>query len=275
MYQDYWGLDRIPFENHMSPEFFFRSDTHQAALLKMRYVVENRLGAGLLVGGVGYGKTYLAHQFTRELPEEAGPFIQLLFPQLNSDELLSYLADELEAGDSLNTTTKQPLDQTIRRIERRLRHFTDEGRHPVMMIDDAHLIGDQRVFRTLQLLLNFQQKTGIDFSLLLIGERRLLAQVGQLAGLDERIGVKSLLQPLNREETMGYIIHRLEIAGSEASIFDDEALTVLFELSGGVPRRINRLCDLSLLVGFADKLQTISAGTVEAVGDELAVAVPG
>ena len=69
-------------------------------------------------------------------------------------------------------------------------------------------------------------------------------------------------------------LHRLETAGRTERIFEDDALAVIFELSGGVPRRINRLCDLALLVGYADELKTLSAAEIEAVGEELLAVVP-
>lgn len=274
IYSPYWGLTRSPFDNTSDADFFFRSETFRAALLKMRYVIESRLGAGLLVGGVGVGKTYLAHLLERELPEGAGPIVHLLFPQLNSAELLAYLAVELGADEMAVGHGRDDLNVTLRQLEQRLRHWTSAGRHPVIIIDDAHLIEDSQVFRTLQLLLNYQQRPEIDFSLLLIGEPNLLGPIERMAQLNERLGARSLLKPLSHDETAGYVRHRLETAGRTERIFEDDALAVIFELSGGVPRRINRLCDLALLVGYADELTTLSAAEIEAVGEELLAVVP-
>jgi len=273
IYQQYWGLDCSPFENSGDADSYFASETHQAALLKMRYVVENRLGAGLIVGGVGYGKTYLARLLKTELSENAGPFIHVVFPQLSSSELLAYLAVELGAEESAIGRGRGDLDLTIRQLQLRLCHYTTEGKHPVIVIDDAHLIEDLRVFRTLQLLLNYSQQDDIDFSLLLLGEPILLGTIERMAPLNERLGVRSLLRPLSGSETDQYILHRLEVAGRTRPIFDDDALTAIFELSAGVPRRINRLCDLALLVGCADELQTLSAAEIDAVGEELMAVV--
>ena len=201
IYESYWGLTRSPFENACDADFFYRSDTHQASLLKMRYVVENRLGAGLLVGGVGYGKTYLARLLERELSANAGPFVHLLFPQLSPAELLAYLAVELGADESAVGHGRGDLDVTLRQLERRLRELTASGRHPVIIIDDAHLIDDPQVFRTLQLLLNYSQCDDIDFTLLLLGEHNLLGPIERMAQLNERLGARGLLKPLSRDET--------------------------------------------------------------------------
>ena len=132
---------------------------------------------------------------------------------------------------------------------------------------DAHLIEDCRIFQTLQLLLNYRDEW--PFTLILSGQRSLLARVARMPELDERIGVKALLQPFSRDETGDYIRHRLAVAGLKQAIFDEAALTEIQELSGGTPRRINRIADLSLLVGYADGRSAVSAREVEAVSEEV------
>jgi type II secretory pathway predicted ATPase ExeA len=273
MYEQYWGLNRNPFSNNTETEFFFRSETHQAALLKMRYVVENRLGAGLLTGGIGYGKTYLARMLAEELPDQFGPIVHLVFPQLTATELLSWIAVELGVDESELNAGTGGVDRTIRRIQSQLRNYAETHRYPVLVIDEAHLIEDRQVFQALQLLLNFQQESEIDFSLFFIGERSLSSRINRMAQLDERIAVKSALQPLSQEETIGYVEHRLEVAGATRPCFNAQALQTLIEFSGGVPRRINRLCDLALLVGYADQLDIVSEKEIEASAEELMAAI--
>jgi len=124
------------------------------------------------------------------------------------------------------------------------------------------------------LLLNYQHKSRITFSLILVGDRSLLTQVGRIPQLDERLAVKSMLQPLSREETDRYVAHRLQVSGITEPIFDESAMDELFELSGGVPRKINRICDLALLVGYADGMTVFSGSQVEAVSEELVGVVP-
>lgn len=269
MYERYWQLERNPFDDS-DLRGFFRSETHQATLLKLRYLVENGKGTGLLVGGTGFGKTYLTQALAAELGESHGPFIHLVFPQLTPAELLAYLAAELGAADP--ETRHAGLDRVVRDIEQRLHELTEAGRHPVIIVDEAHLIEDVAVFQALRLLLNFQNQK-CRFSLIFSGQHELLNTVRRLGQLDERVAVKCLLRALSREETAGYVSCRLEAAGATREIFQPEATAPLHQLSGGVPRRINRLCDLALLVGFADESRTISPEQVEAVSEELTAAV--
>lgn len=274
MYESYWELDRNPFENDADTDFFFGSETHQAALLKLRYLVENRKGAGVLVGGTGFGKTYLAQVLTQQLSETHGPFVHLVFPQLSPAEMLAYLAVELGADPHLVGSEAGGLDRTIREIENLLMKYGDQGRHPVIIVDEAHLIEDQNVFQSLRLLLNFQQQRRTDFTLILAGQRELLSRIRRMGQLEERLSVKCLLRPMTEAETVSYVSSRLQTAGARRAIFLPESMTTLFELSGGVPRKINRICDLALLVGFADESSSISPEQVEAVSEELMAVVP-
>jgi MSHA biogenesis protein MshM len=268
MYEQFWGLERRPFDCATLSEFYYPSETHQAAQLKLRYAIENRLGAGLLVGGIGSGKTFLAGVLLHELLDRFRPVIQIVYPKLSPAEFLAYLAAELGA-DEASSGAEQGADRSLRQIEQRLRHHTEQGRRPTIVIDDAHLIDDVRVFHMLQLLLNFQQQSRYDFSLILIGERSLAGRLTRMAQLDERIGVRAVLDSLLHGETAAYVRHRLEHAGASKRIFDDGALRAIAEFSSGRPRRINRLCDLALVVGYAEGLQKISATEIAAVAEEL------
>jgi general secretion pathway protein A len=275
MYEHFWQLDRNPFADDDDLRSFYRSETHQATLLKLRYLVENGKGMGLLAGGTGFGKSYLIDVLTHQLGESHGPFIHLVFPQMSPAELLNYLAVELGSDlDAPGQPTVRGLDRTIHEIERRLREFSAQKRHPVIVVDEAHLIEDLQVFQALRLLLNFQDHHKSRFSLIFVGQRELLNTVRRLGQLEERLSVKCLLRSLSAEETAHYVAHRLEAAGAARPIFEPTSMQPLHELSGGVPRRINRLCDLALLVGFADDSSSISAEQVEAVGEELTAVVP-
>src|SRR5690242_18883501 len=116
MYEAYWKLRHSPFESNADAGFFYESETHQSALLKLRYLVENRKGGGLLVGGGGFGKSYLLQVLTMTLKDRGGPVIPVLFPQMSAAELMAYIAAEL-GGNSEHTSEPPSLDRTIRLIQ--------------------------------------------------------------------------------------------------------------------------------------------------------------
>ncbi len=156
MYEQYWNLDCRPFESHFSPTFFFDSETHLAARLKLRYMIEHRLGTGVLCGGIGTGKTAVAAFLHHEMSETCGPIAHLVFPKMPAPAFLSYVATKLGAPESA-ADGRQGIDRTLSRIEAKLREAAEQGKHPVLIVDEAHLIDDVRVLECLQLLLNFQQ----------------------------------------------------------------------------------------------------------------------
>ena len=99
MYESYWQLDEKPFENCADPRFYYPGESPQAALLKLRYAVENRRGGALLTGASGTGKTLIVAMLRRMLGETHAPFVHLVFPQMSTADLLAYLADELEGSN--------------------------------------------------------------------------------------------------------------------------------------------------------------------------------
>jgi general secretion pathway protein A len=96
----------------------------------------------------------------------------------------------------------------------------------------------------------------------------------RMPALDERLGVKCLMRPFTVEETAGYAAHRLKTAGAKREIIDADAYPTLHELTCGIPRRINRLCDLALLIGFAEERKTLTAAHFESVCQELVTIAP-
>jgi general secretion pathway protein A len=271
MYEAYWQLESKPFENTSDTRFYFPCEAHQGALLKLRYAVENRRGAALLTGGSGLGKSLLVQTLARQLEREFTPLVHLVFPDMPPPQLLAYLADELAGTRSATAPT---IAQSVRSIERTLAAAAEEGRHPVLVIDEAHLLRDGPALDTLRLLTNFQFGARAAMTLLLVGQPALLPALDRMADLDERMGVKCLLRAFTRDETIGYVNHRLASAAARRLIFQDDALQAVHDFSHGVPRRINRLCDLALLIGFAEEQPSLGAAQIEAVAEELATVAP-
>ena len=126
-----------------------------------------------------------------------------------------------------------------------------------MAVDEAQLIDDAHTLEALRLLLNFEPNGVPALTLLLVGQPSILTTVERMPHWEERLGVKCLLRPFNESETAAYVEHRLRVAGSSRSIVEPDALPTLQELTNGIARRINRLCDLALLVGYAEEQPTL------------------
>ena len=272
MYQSYWQLAQKPFENCSDPRFYYPCESHQAALLKLRYAIENHRHAALLAGAAGLGKTLVTGMLRTVLGEPFSPFVHLVFPQMNTEQMLAYLADEL---DGQTTDARSPdVRHSIHRIEAALAEFGRQDRHPVVAVDEAHLVADPRSLEALRLLLNFESDRRPGLTLLLVGQSGLLPTLDRTPQLEERMAVKCLLRPFTLQEAAGYVAHRLKVAGTLRTIFDDEAIAALQQLTHGIPRRINRLCDLALLIGYAEERDAITAEQLEAVSQELVTVTP-
>jgi general secretion pathway protein A len=270
MYESYWGLNCRPFDSGLD-DFYYPCEAHQGALLKLRYTIENRRGAALLAGPAGVGKTLLVGALERQLPESFAPFVHLVFPQMPGPQLLIWLAEEMGAGNLGGNAT---VEASVRALSRAFAQNCERGRHAVVAIDEAHLLSEANTLETVRLLLNFEHQGAPALTLLLVGQPSLLPALDRMPGLEERMAVKCLLRPLNLEETVSYVNHRLKSAGAERTIFENEALEAIFYLTRGLPRRINRLCDLALLIGFAEEQATLGATQIESVSQELVTVSP-
>jgi type II secretory pathway predicted ATPase ExeA len=270
MYETHWQLNERPFENTADPRFYFPSESHQAALLKLRYAIENRRGGALLSGMAGLGKTMLANMLRQTLGAGFAPIVHLVFPQMSTAELLAYLADELDGSQN----PVAAVQDSVRRIEQFLADNTRQGRHAVVILDEAQLVDNTQSLEALRLLLNFEADGQPGLTLLLSGQPALFPMLERMPQLEERLAVKCLLRPFTQQETGEYAAHRLSVAGCPYNLFQDEAIATLHALTRGVPRRINRLCDLALLIGYAEERSEISAAELKAVSQELVTVVP-
>lgn len=267
MYLDYWQLDAKPFEPGRDARWLYRSPAHQAALHKLRYAVENGRAAGLVAGPAGCGKTLLVESLREQLAERCRPMVRVVFPQMTDRDLLVYLAEQLGAPPA--DPPRHTVEESIRRLEFTLGENARRDRHAVIVVDEAHLLEDSGLLEPLRLLLNLGFEGRPAFTLLLVGQPTLVPMIGRHGALDERIDLKVLLPALSAEETAAYVEHRLTAAGATREIFSAEALATVYQLTAGAPRRINRLCDLALLVGFANRQHAIDGDALNAVHDEL------
>lgn len=279
MYEEYWQLGRKPFEPNAAEPFRYASTSQQAALHKLRYAVESRRGAALLAGPSGTGKTLLTAMLSEQIglseqvgdsessDDNVGRFIRVVFPLMSSRDFLIYLAEQLGAPPA--DPPQHSVEESLRRLEFAFQENARRGQHAVVVVDEAHLLEDSGLLETLRLLLNLQTDGQAAFTLLLLGHASLLSAMQRHATLDERLDMKMLLQPFTADETAAYINHRLTAAGATREIFAPDALQVAHQLSHGIPRQLNRLCDLALVVGFAARQHTIDAAQLQSVNDEL------
>lgn len=268
MYLDYWALQERPFEPNAGPDRFFATESLQGASLKLRYVLENRLGAAALVGETGVGKSALLSSILSQLPPQFDPIVRLPIPTLSPTELLSFLVAEL-CGDDPADAPATSFDRELRRLRKRVAELAGEGRSAILAIDDAHLIDDGATLELLRLLLGLHDGPPA-LQWILTGQTDLLSRLIRMPDLDQRLGAKCVVRPFAPAEIVDYVLYRLSASGARREIFTDDAFQALPALTGGAARRIDRLCDLALLIGFAEERTLIDADLLHDVAAELA-----
>jgi general secretion pathway protein A len=139
----------------------------------------------------------------------------------------------------------------------------------VILVDEAQIIKNRETFEELRLFLNFQLNNKFLITLVLIGQPELLPKVKSLPQLEQRLGIKYHLSGLNDKETEEYIKHRLTVAGAQNAIFTPEAIGVVYDYSKGLPRKINNICDMSLLIGFGQEVKEINKELAQRVAADL------
>lgn len=274
MYRHYWNLQLRPFENHFESRFLFPTTAFQSAELKLQYVAENQLGAAMITGMSGTGKTFLTHQLAKQLPESFGPIVRIGYPQFSTVELLRYLAAELATNYTPSIykgliPNDAGLDQFVRQVEQQLFAHAKEKRRPILLLEHVEQINDPTLFPMLSQLLEQRVNGQPILTVILSGEATAIPQLQRCKSLAERLTVCCHLAPLTAEETVHYVTHRLHIAGASRPFFQQEALQVLHHYSEGIPLRINHLCELALLVGFAERSAMVTAKQLETIANEL------
>ncbi len=266
MYESYWGLREKPFGNDAAGAFFYPAETHQTAMLKLRYSLDNRHAAVLLLGPSGTGKSLLLGRLRRSLPDTFRPIIHLAYPFLAPAEIPLYIASE--AGWFSPEGAPSP-PVLLQALERGLREVSRRGERAVVILEEAQLWTTGRFWETLRTLMNLPPAEEPAWTFVLSAQPEILPVLRSLPHLEERLTLRCRLKPFDPEDTRRYMRHRLAAAGATRDIFSPDAENLIHDFSGGIPRRINRLCDLALFIGFAEKLDKIGPEHVAAVQEEL------
>jgi len=252
VYEEYWGLKEKPFENTPDPKFLYYSRQHREALLNLEYAVRENKGAVMLTGDYGCGKTLLSRALISKLEPDRFDVGLVANPLLSEEEFLQEVLYQL--GFDQRPTAKAEI---LRHIEEVLFRNAQAEKITIILIDEAQLIQSKVIFEELRLLLNFQLNDRFLLTLVLVGQVELRAMVKAIPQFDQRIAIKCHLGALSPDDTKGLILHRLAVAGRTEPIFSEEAMALIHEHTEGTPRRINNICDVSLLIGFSRGLKEV------------------
>jgi general secretion pathway protein A len=266
MYTAYFGLSENPFSLTPDPRFLFMSQRHREALAHLMYGMGNRGGFVLLTGEVGTGKTTLCRSLLEQIPEGVEVAL-VLNPKQTALELVASLCDELKIVHPKETGSLKVL---IDLLNQHLLEIHARGRRTVLIIDEAQNLSSD-VLEQVRLLTNLETTTSKLLQILLIGQPELQDMMArpELRQLGQRITARYHLSPLTLDETIAYVEHRLEVAGCRRRLFTKGALRRVQNLTGGVPRLINTICDRALLGAYAKQMERVDRKMVRLAASEV------
>lgn len=263
MFEEYYGFKVKPFSKTPDPGFLYLSRSHEEALARLQFAVEEREIA-MLTGEVGCGKTTITRALMDSM--ENCRFIVILNPRLTSYDFIKSIATRFNCN--VGSDKKADLLEAIYE-----KVFEDHkaGIIPVIIIDEAHLIPYRETFEEIRLLTNFQLDDKNLLSLILVGQPDLRdkLELPVLLALKQRIGISYHLNPLNEEEMKSYLEYRIKVAGRDRPLFTDEAIASIYRYSRGIPRVINSLANMALLEGLSRESDIIDQDIVQAAAMEI------
>lgn len=267
MYEAYFGLTRLPFALTPDPHFFYLGPRHREALALLRYGVAEGAGFAVLTGEVGAGKTTVCRRLLEELPESVDVAL-LLHPPHDEWELVAAVCDELAVPYPREGRSVKAVVDALNRF---LLANHARGRRTALLIDEAQNL-PPRVLEQVRLLTNLETATAKLLQVVLVGQPELAAVLARhdLRQLAQRVVARYHLDTLDRAATAAYVRHRLATAGAPATLFDGAALRLLHHLTGGVPRRINVVCDRALLGAYARERKRVDAALLRQAAAEAA-----
>ena len=270
-YADYFNLEREPFSNAPNDKFYFNSEQHNQALLRLMYSVDSNKGLAVLVGGVGTGKTTLARRMLDSLTVDKyeSSLLVMIHSGITPEWILSRIALQL----GVKNPDSDPLI-ILKQLYERLLQIHSEGRKAVVLIDEAQMLQSRELMEEFRGLLNLEIPGKKLLNVIFFG----LSELEKTMKLDEplaqRVAVKYTLKPLSAETTHSYIAHRLQVAGSSDVPFETVAIDKIHQFAGGVPRLINTLADNAMFETFLRRDQIVTEDIVNSVAVDLGLAQP-
>lgn len=248
MYESFFGLRERPFDLTPNPRYLVLTEGHREALSNLEYAIASRKGVTLLLGAAGTGKTTIIRSALERQASQV-MCVHLSNPSLTRNEFVEMLATRFE----LSRRARLSKAALLVELEALLRARHTAKATTVLVVDEAQSLS-RELLEELRLLVNIETDDHKLLSLILAGQPAVATMLEEedLRQLKQRVALRCELRPLTAQETITYAAGRIRAAGGEAArTFTREAVLLLHERSGGIPRAINVLADNALLAGFA------------------------
>jgi len=256
MLRSHWGFSRNPFGKDLAPSMLHGSVRHQEAVARLSWCITE--GAiGVVTGEVGAGKTVAIRAATGALDSSRFSVIYLSNPTIGVRGIYSTIVSALGGSPRFYRVSLCPQARDALSAER-----AERGRQVVLIVDEAHLL-DSECLEELRMLTCADMDSASPMSLLLVGQPTLRRRIklGQFAALDQRIALRYVLSGMERKETGDYVDHHLKLAGRSDTLFSDDAIDLIHQVSRGLPRSVNNLAIQSLIAAYASNKTIVDEST--------------
>jgi general secretion pathway protein A len=272
MYERAYGLTALPFELTPDSRFLFLSTRQREALSVLQYGLFAAKPITLLIGEAGTGKTTL---ITAALESDRCRHVRCVYlnnPALRTDDFVRLLAIKFDLGPEAAASKAVLLD----RLERHLVERHARGESTALVIDEAQTLSVE-LLEEIRLLANIEKPSAKLLPLVLAGQPELAIRLEDpgLRQLKQRVTLRCELEPFSLSDTATFIASRIRTAGGDPSrLFTREAVALIHEYSGGIPRTISVICDNALVSGMALGGRRVDRPIVIEVGRDLCVSAP-
>lgn len=271
MYRTFFGLRERPFDLTANPRFLVLTEAHREALSNLEYGIASRRGITVLIGEAGTGKTTLIRTALQRQPERVRA-VHLHNPVLTRPEFVELLAVQFGLSDE----ARQSKATLLVELEALLRNRQQSGESTVLIVDEAQSL-PLDLLEEIRLLGNIETPESKLLSIVLAGQPELAERLNHesLRQLKQRIALRCDLRPLTQAETAAYLAGRIRAAGGVgAQVFTREAVVLMHQRSGGIPRIVSVIADNALLSAFALGQRPVNSRIVTEVCADLDLARP-
>ena len=261
MYTEFFGFTEKPFSLVPNPDYLYLSSKHGHALTFLEYGLAERVGFVMLTGEIGIGKTTLIRHMLNQT--ESDMDVAVIFnTNIRPNDLICMILTEFEVEYKDGITKTKALDILYNTLIEKYA----AGRKVLLIVDEAQNLSDD-VLEEIRMISNLQTDEELLLQIMIVGQPNLLDRIvgPGLEQFAQRISVSYHLSAMNLKETMAYIAYRLKKAGGSSTLFSKGVIEKIFEVSAGIPRTINLLCDAALVYGYADGIKTISLDILKQV----------
>ncbi len=260
----HYGFSRMPFGKDLAPGMLHAHRAHAEAVARISWCISEQ-AIGVVSGECGAGKTVAARAAVAALDASRHTVLYLGTPGVGLRGIYSTIVTRLGGVPRFHHAALIPQAQELLAAE-----STERGKQVVLLLDEAHLL-DAECLEGIRCLSNMGMDQAAPFCLLLLGQptlRRRLRQ-GAFAALDQRIGLRYAIAGLDPAETQSYVQHHLALAGRSDTLFSDDAVGLIHEVSRGLPRQVNNLAVHSLIAAFAAKKAIVDESAARAAVAEV------